>query len=671
MPIISSVGARSRSVRAVYTAIYVVLILGAITMVYPFLLMLSGSMKSEADSHLITPYPEFWFNKDTLFQKYCESKYNSRLNEITDAWNTDVAAWWRTEIPEPVREMDAEDFRAWREQSPDARLLGVLGHADASKMLPRNARQYRAFVRDRYDGDIAAYRADTGALSPGWAGVIPPAEIVGRYRNRATRPKIRELWSEYRTSAPIQDFFYPTPEGRYRLQLKNLPAELGTASDLPELPRFAPPATQADGHAREIFSWFIREKILLTHVRLAPEAESAYRAFMQAQFPGGIDVYNRAHDTKFVLWEDIPFPRTLDEAAYQRVEWEAFLKAKTPDGPGWVCDTGWLEVYGPAQRFDDWRRKKLGRTDAELKDAAPFTAIAAATDRADCLADARALRREFSARNYRHVIEYVAAHGNGILNTVIYCALAVVTALLVNPLAAYALSRFKLPGTYKILLFCMATMAFPGEVSMIPSFLLMKRFPLLPIAGGVGALILAYALLSRVKMRDSVRMMVSLVVALFVGAVVVPMILGPGQNTVSLLNTFAALILPGAASGYFIFLLKGFFDSLPRELYEAADLDGAGEWTKFWTITMTLSRPILAVIALGAFTGAYSAFMMALIIIPDESMWTLMVWIFQLQSYSHGSVVYASLVIAAIPTFLIFAFCQNIIIRGIVVPTEK
>jgi multiple sugar transport system permease protein len=63
--------------------------------------------------------------------------------------------------------------------------------------------------------------------------------------------------------------------------------------------------------------------------------------------------------------------------------------------------------------------------------------------------------------------------------------------------------------------------------------------------------------------------------------------------------------------------------------------------------------------------------MMALIIIPDQKMWTIMVWIFQLQSQSSQAVVYASLVIAAIPTFIIFVLCQNVIMRGIVVPTEK
>jgi multiple sugar transport system permease protein len=131
------------------------------------------------------------------------------------------------------------------------------------------------------------------------------------------------------------------------------------------------------------------------------------------------------------------------------------------------------------------------------------------------------------------------------------------------------------------------------------------------------------------------------------------------------------LVLPGMANGYSIFLLKGFFDSLPKELYEASDIDGASEWTKFWMITMSLSKPILAVLALAAFTTAYSEFMMALVIIPDQDMWTIMVWLFQLQSRSHPTLVYASLVIAAIPTLIIFLFCQNLIIRGIVVPSEK
>ena len=194
-------------------------------------------------------------------------------------------------------------------------------------------------------------------------------------------------------------------------------------------------------------------------------------------------------------------------------------------------------------------------------------------------------------------------------------ACTILITLTINPIAAYALSRFKLPQTYKILLFCLATMAFPAEVSAIQNFLLLKQF--------------------------------------------------------HLLNTYWALFLPGAANGFSIFLLKGFFDSLPQELYEAAELDGAGEFQMYRRICYAMSKPVLAVIALGAFTGAYGSFMWALIVCQNPKMWTLMVWLQQMSGWAPMSMVYASLVLAAIPTLLVFIFCQNIIMRGIILPMEK
>ena len=72
----------------------------------------------------------------------------------------------------------------------------------------------------------------------------------------------------------------------------------------------------------------------------------------------------------------------------------------------------------------------------------------------------------------------------------------------------------------------------------------------------------------------------------------------------SLLNTFWTLLLPTAANGFFIFLLKGFFDSLPNELFEAAAIDGAGAMRTFWQLAMPLCKPVMAVIALQAFVAS-------------------------------------------------------------------
>jgi multiple sugar transport system permease protein len=226
-----------------------------------------------------------------------------------------------------------------------------------------------------------------------------------------------------------------------------------------------------------------------------------------------------------------------------------------------------------------------------------------------------AIRKEFLVRNYAMALEQMLSDARSLRNTGIYVFLSILVAVLVNPLAAYALSRFKPAYTYQIIMLFMLTMAFPAMVMGIPNFLMLKRL--------------------------------------------------------NMLNTFWALILPAAADGYFIFLLKGFFDSLPRELYDSASLDGAGEFRLFWQFTLFLSKPILAVIALGAFNAAYRNFLFAFLVCQDQSMWTLMVHIYELMQRASASVGYAALVITAIPTLLVFIFFQNVIIKGIVIPMEK
>lgn len=225
------------------------------------------------------------------------------------------------------------------------------------------------------------------------------------------------------------------------------------------------------------------------------------------------------------------------------------------------------------------------------------------------------LKAEFAGRNYRYVLDFILLNGRSLWNTVIFCLLVILTQLIVNPLAAYALSRYPIRASGKILLFLLATMAFPAEVAMIPSFLLLKDL--------------------------------------------------------GLLNTFAALVLPGMASGYMIFLLKGFFDSLPQELFEAGQLDGAKEVTMMMRIALPLSKPVLGYLALLAFMGSYGAFLYAFLVCQDQKMWTIMVWIYQLQNTAPKSVMMAALTLAAVPTLIVFLLAQRVIMKGIVLPGER
>lgn len=669
MPVISKIGARSAKVRFVYGLIYLVLVVGSITMVYPFLLMLAGSVKSEADAYRITPYPEFWFSDKVLFQKYAESKYDGYLDNCRRAWNSDVPNWRKVELPAAVPAEDLELYLEWRKILPVAWFL--LGHTHTPGFLPKNARLYRQRMSERCRGDLDRFCRETGEMVSTWSAVLPLMEVVGRYVNPGMPPGERENYARFKKSLPAADLMITTAEGmfvrdflvrKYSPDIAEYNKRHGTNyrsyRDI-SLPCRMP----AGGLEREDWENFVRDEIFLGWVRLDESAAGAFRKFLAEKRYPGIEQFNRMHGVSYSGFDKVPFVPMLDSQPEMRLDWESFLKDRD------ACPAGAISVCGPSQMFEEFaaaRRKSGARAPA------PLGAVIAAADLSDCMADKRALRVEFSLRNYRHVLDYIALHGNGMFNTIVYCLLAILTTLLVNPMAAYALSRFNLPGTYKILLFCMATMAFPAEVTMIPSFILLKRFPLWPLLAGIAVTILVFLVLEKNvrSLAEKWRSLVALGSGLLAGAAIIPWF-APNLVSMSFLNTFAALVLPHMANGYFIFLLKGFFDSLPRELYEAAELDGAGEWCKFWTLTIRLSKPILAVIALGAFTQAYTAFLMALVIIPDPQMWTIMVWIYQLQSQSHQAVVYASLVLAAVPTFLIFAICQNIIIRGIVVPVEK
>ena len=100
-------------------------------------------------------------------------------------------------------------------------------------------------------------------------------------------------------------------------------------------------------------------------------------------------------------------------------------------------------------------------------------------------------------------------------------------------------------------------------------------------------------------------------------------------------------------------------------------MEGASEARMFTLIAVPLSKPIFAVIALQAFTGAYGAFMFALVVCQDPKMWTIMVWLYELQFQNPTYIMMAGMAVAAIPTLLVFVFAQNVIMRGIILPTEK
>ncbi len=621
MPIISTIGRKQPKLRAVIVGLYLLLIAGAVTMVYPFLLMISLSFTSLVDQHEFRLIPRYWYDDAALFRKYEEAKYEENINYLNLCSQGEEAAFEKLQPPAHTNQAAVTDWQEFARTLPlDYQNLAHQG--SISRITPEGQSKYRAFLRATFHDDVQAMGNAYGELHPDWSDptiTFPTDRWEERQTRRQPTRKYRDfeafkraLAPRYRVPVSMDGVWTSWLTGRYDKDITALAARHGASyrslRDL-RLPARLPsqPKLAAD--------WidFVRHELPFHYLRLAPAAAPAYRESLRRRY-GTLEELNRTHHAHYTDWAHVFPSPTVPEDDTWRLDWTDFVTAQAPPQV--------LSLVTPDTRYRDWLAKKYG-TVAALNRCygtryASFAAVLAPrleSDYAELLANKGAIKHEFVVRNYREVLEYIVLHGRAVWNTLVLVLGMLLVTLIVNPLAAYALSRYQLPGTYKILLFLLATMAFPGEVTMIPGFLLLKQ--------------------------------------------------------AHLLNTYWAMILPAMASGYSIFLLKGFFDSLPRELYEAAMLDGAREMTMFARITVPLSKPVLAVIALGTFGAAYGSFMWAFLVCQDPKMWTLMVWLFQLQTWAPQFMIMAALVLSALPTLLVFIFCQNIIMRGIILPVEK
>ncbi len=621
MPLISHVGRRSASTRMLIAGLYAVLALGGISMVYPFVLLVAGSFKTGVDIKEVSWRPAFLFDDLALYRKHIESLFNEQLDVMRSVYDIDAVSFDQLAAPEPV---SPGLLQAWEDfvAGDDDALAYTTGYmrAPVSRTVPKFLRAFRERMKERFGPSIDDANEQLGTQYTGWNAFYLLPEDMYQRRSKPLDSRLGEEWRAYRSELPSAYRYYFTLEGFY----KTLFLKTQFTRDISEYNRIhgtdyasydelrLPARFPADGKPKEQASWeqFVRNTLNLRWIKLDEEAEREYERYLEAKY-GSLEAARAKYTSdrsqgsdasereSFIAgWTDPETGRTYQPPAeslrLESVEenFRAFLRARwsSLDALNRALQTSyadWSAIMPPQQA---WHYQQFLERRGEIRAA-------------------------FLTRNFLTALDHLLYHGRGIRNTIIYCALAVLSALLVNPLAAYAMSRYKPPSSYKLLLFLLLTMAFPPMVTQIPVFLMLRDL--------------------------------------------------------NLLNTFAALLLPGLAHGYSIFLLKGFFDALPRDLYESAEIDGAGEWTMFWQITMSLSKPILAVVALQAFTTAYANFMFALLICQDERMWTMMVWLYQLQMSSGPGVVYASLLIAAIPTLIIFMFCQNIILRGIVVPVEK
>ena len=198
-----------------------------------------------------------------------------------------------------------------------------------------------------------------------------------------------------------------------------------------------------------------------------------------------------------------------------------------------------------------------------------------------------------------------------LLNTLFVSLAVSAIALLFHSMAGYALSRLRFPGREFIFLAMISTYVISLPVILVPLFVLVR---------GLG-----------------------------------------------LLDSYAGLIIPSVFNSFGVFLLRQFYLTIPRELEEAAIMDGAGYWRIYWSIIVPLSRPILSALAILFFLSNWNGYLWPLTIISNPKLWLVQVAMarFQSQYSASWNYVMAASTIVAMPMLAVFVVFQQRIVESI------
>jgi len=218
--------------------------------------------------------------------------------------------------------------------------------------------------------------------------------------------------------------------------------------------------------------------------------------------------------------------------------------------------------------------------------------------------------------NFRRALEQ-APLGRYLFNSIVQSTIVMIGQLITASLAAYAFAFIDFKGRNLLFLVFLSTMMIPWEATIIPNYLTIK--------------------------------------------------------SIGWTDTFQGLSAPFLATAFGTFLLRQFFMTLPKELHDAATIDGSSNLRFLMTIVLPLARPALGTLAVYSFLQTYNQYLWPLLVTNDQSMRTVQIGIALLQDQERFmfNIVMAGVVIILVPTFTLFVFGNRQLIRGLTAGAVK
>jgi multiple sugar transport system permease protein len=219
--------------------------------------------------------------------------------------------------------------------------------------------------------------------------------------------------------------------------------------------------------------------------------------------------------------------------------------------------------------------------------------------------------KQFTLDNYRQVFLQEPLFLRWLFNSILIAVSVTILNLIFNSMAGYALARLRFPGRQFWFFLILAVLAVPIQVTLIPTFLILKAL--------------------------------------------------------GWLNSYQGMVAPVMVNATYIFLMRQFFVSFPRELEEAAALDGLNQFGTFWHIVLPLAKPALATQAILVFMASWNNFLLPLVVLFEPEMFTLPLGLntFKGTYISYWNYIMAASMIFTLPVLSIYVFFNRYFIEGI------
>ncbi|MGB8701925.1 MAG: carbohydrate ABC transporter permease [Thermosynechococcaceae cyanobacterium] len=219
--------------------------------------------------------------------------------------------------------------------------------------------------------------------------------------------------------------------------------------------------------------------------------------------------------------------------------------------------------------------------------------------------------KNFTLDNYKQIFGQEPLFGRWLLNSAIVATTVTFFNLLFNSMAGYALARLQFPGNRVLFFLILTVLVVPAQITLLPKFLILK--------------------------------------------------------SLGWLNSYQGLIVPTLVNATFIFMMRQFFVNFPKDLEEAAALDGLNRIETFFQIVLPLAKPALAAQTIFIFMGSWNEFLLPLVVMSDPDMFTLPIGLnaFKGQYITYWNYIMAASMVFTLPVLGIYAFFNRYFIQGV------